>query len=95
MTTEELIGVWCLAAYLHNTSGFEFAKDAFGPDIHPSYAEEKATAYAEAPSRALGLLDDDHFRKVAAIAIERHGQEARRRFMSPMDRLRAFMGKPE
>jgi hypothetical protein len=90
MKTDELIGVWCLAAYLHETSGYQFVNDVFG-DVHPNYANEKATAYAEAPSRALGLLDDEHFKKLATIAIERHGGEARRRFMSPMDKLRTFM----
>lgn len=86
MTTEELIGVWCLAAYLHNTSGYQFVEDAFG-SVHPSYAKEKAEVFTDTPSRALGMLDDDHFRKVAAIALEQHGEEARRRFWSPKDNL--------
>jgi len=93
VTTEELIGVWCLAAYLHNTSGFQFAEDLF-PGRHPSYIAEYATMFAEAPSRAIGKLDDDNFRKLAAIAVERHGAAARARFMSPMERLRTFMDKP-
>ena len=90
MTTEELIGVWALAAYLHNTSGVQFAQDLW-PGRHPSYQAEYATAFAEAPSRALGKLDDDSFRRFAAIVMEKHGDHARARFMSPMERLKTFM----
>ncbi len=91
MTTEELIGVWAMMAYLHNTSGHQFALDAFGPDRHPSYLAEYSELFYKSPSTAFGKLDDDHFRKIAEIVMERHGEESRRRWMSPMDRLRTFM----
>jgi len=70
-----LIGGWCLAAYLYNTSGMKFAHDMFG-DAHPSYLGEKADAFAECPQRALGALDDDHFAKLMLIAYARHGNFA-------------------
>ena len=35
MTTDELIGVWAMMAYLYDTSGQQFALDVFGLVLEP------------------------------------------------------------
>ena len=63
-----------MVAYIHNTGGYRFAEDMFGKDSHPSYLEEYATLYTQAPTRAIGKLDDAHLRKLFLLAMERYGQ---------------------
>lgn len=50
-------GAWAMVSYIYNTSGEEFARDAYGEDAHPSYLAEKAETWAASPVRAMGFLD--------------------------------------
>lgn len=69
-----------LMAYMYNTSGVQFALDIYGEEAHQEYLGEKADLYSKSPVRAIGYLDDAHFRKLTGVAWKRYGQEAARRF---------------
>jgi hypothetical protein len=78
ISEEALVGCYALAAYLYNTAPDTFAIDrCMRESPHPNYAKEKAELFHKSPARALGDLDNLHFKHVMEIAMERHGEFAR------------------
>jgi hypothetical protein len=78
ISEEALVGCYALSAYLYNTAPLTFANDrCMREPPHPVYAEEKSELFHNSPARALGDLDNLHFKHVMEIAMERHGEFAR------------------
>lgn len=67
-------GAWAMVSYIYNTSGDQFARDAYGEEHHPSYLAEKASTWASSPARALGFLGAEQrariFTKVRKEAVQ-------------------------
>lgn len=70
------IAMHALLCYMHCTSPPDFAKEIFGEDSHPSYLDGKAEAFNSSPRHAIGRLDTPLFKKLAKIALERHGDSS-------------------
>lgn len=69
----ELRAMRALAAYQYNTSGMSFFRDIFGEDHHPDYVQEWVELWCRSHARAIGKLDEQNFRKLCRIALERYG----------------------
>lgn len=67
------ISMHALACYMHSTRPMDFAKEIYGEDSNKSYLEGKAEGFNQSPRHAIGRLDSDNFKKLARIALERHG----------------------
>jgi hypothetical protein len=77
----QMLGALSILHYLHNTSAVQFAEDIF-PDGVRTYKNEKAIAFAEAPTRAIGNLDSRNLQKLLLLAMERHGAAAEQQMRS-------------
>lgn len=90
------VGMWATCLYIHNTNGLQFVADVFGPDVHESYASEKAYDWGRAPTRAIGKLDNDHRRKLFAIIHQRWTEAAVRDLAGepPILQPCRFCGRP-
>ena len=77
----QMLGALSILHYLHNASGIQFAEDIF-PDGVRSYKQEKALAFGEAPTRAIGNLDSKNLQKLLLLAMERHGAAAEQQMRS-------------
>ena len=68
-----------LMSLFYGESYYGMAQAMF-PGRHPSYIEEWVWRFSQGPAHATGLMDEETFRRLVDMAIERHGAAASERF---------------